>query len=104
MNGTFIPAENQRIAFAANFEKIALGNIYENGSMKKFEVTSLDENFVILTTLDNDGSLTSLRKKFDKEAFSKLITNKYFALAKIRKYVAYSDLRSKYEINSLFIK
>ena len=82
-------------------EKLKENQIYETGNNVKFIIEQISDTHVFLIELENDGTLTTSRKRFTRDSFIKLINNKYFDLTKISHRETYNDLR-KYDVNSLY--
>lgn len=82
-------------------EELQMDNIYENGSFVKFRVSSLTDHWVVLTELENNGTLTSEKKRYKRSIFKQLVYNNYFGISKFARRESYADLR-KYDVNCLY--
>ncbi|MCK9574653.1 MAG: hypothetical protein WC979_00295 [Candidatus Pacearchaeota archaeon] len=92
--------EKRRKALDENFE---IGQFYENAQHTKFQITELNERFVMLTELTGEGKRTAKNKKFTRAILAGLIEVKSFEQTRFGRREAYLDLR-ELEVGKLFNK
>lgn len=85
-------------------DDFAIGQFFEDGTLTKFIVTDLDENFITILELKNDGEPSAKKKKrFLRSTFVGLIINKHFGKAAFGRRETYFDLR-EFEVNKFYNK
>jgi hypothetical protein len=84
-------------------ESFEEGHIFENGSHDKYRISKLNDHFVWLVTLEANGTLTEIQRRFPRKTFAQLIMGGYFEKSTFARREAYMDLR-KYDIGTLFKK
>jgi len=79
-------------------ENLTTDMLFERIDGTKVKITSVDDNKIIINTLDIFGKEIDETRNFSKKVFASLIRSKHFEPTTIKKMETFSDLNKKYNL------